>query len=84
MNDKLSFSGWLRGSLVGHILAGQLFYALPVYLILLGLHVNDGGTVTLLEFLKGLILVPIGGSLFGVFFWFTFTSRVRKKYKKKQ
>lgn len=70
----------MRGSLVGHIVAGCLLYALPVYLVLLGLHINDGGTVTTLTFLRGLIIVPVGGSVFGALFWFTVTSWIRKKY----
>ncbi len=83
MNNKLSFSDWIRNFLVGHIVGGQLLFAMPVYLILLGLHINDGGKVTLPLFLKGLIAVPVAGSLFGVLFWFTATSWIRKKYTKK-
>lgn len=74
----------MRGSLVGHIVAGCLLYALPVYLVLLGFHISDGGKVTLLQFLKGLTIVPVGGSIFGALFWFTATSWLRKKYGDKQ
>ena len=73
--------GWMKGSLIGHIAAGCLLYSLPVYLILLGLHINDGGAVTTIQFFKGLLMVPIGGSVFGALFWFTATARGLKKTK---
>jgi cytochrome c oxidase assembly factor CtaG len=79
-----SLTTWFRSSLRGHVAAGMLLFGIPVYLILLGLHLGDGGSVTLSQFLKGLAGALISGLLFGVLFWFTATKWIRETYKNRQ
>ena len=81
---KTSIGKWLRSSLIGHVVALQLFYSLPMFVVFTDLQYDNGaGTLTFYWLLRMFVVSSLGGIVFAVLFWFIVTSRLLKKYEKK-
>lgn len=79
---KMSFTKWWTNSLFGHIVALQLFFAVPMIGIFTITGYNNG-ELTPQSLLRLLFAAPLGGLIAGILVWYLITLPTRRKYGRK-
>ena len=79
--EKKSYADFFRGSLKGHIVAIQIFCAVPYFLIFLILDYFDGTVLSFSSVLRLIGSSVLFGLIAAILTWYAVVKPLKKKYK---